>query len=71
MPEFIKTAEVIGNVAQRAYKAGKFVVERLSGGGGWSDIPHPEPGPARPPVRASIQYFNSGEAAQDELPPAA
>ena len=41
MPEFIKTAEVIGNIAEKAYNVGKFVVSRLQGGG-WSDILHEE-----------------------------
>jgi hypothetical protein len=36
MPEFIKTAEVIGNVAQRAYGVGKFVMKHVQVGG-WGE----------------------------------
>lgn len=61
MPEFIKTAEVVGNIAQRVYGVGKFVVDRLAGGG-WDNLPHGEPRPARPPQRANISYYSSPEA---------
>ena len=44
MPEFIKTAEVIGNVAQKIYHVGQFVTERLFTPGGWSNVaPEVEP----------------------------
>lgn len=49
MAEFIKTAEVIGNVAKTVYNVGsyvtKHVAERLFTPGGWSDITQ-EVGPA-------------------------
>lgn len=57
MPEFIKTAEVIGNFAESVYNVGKFVVDRLAMNHGWSDLPHPEPRPATPPVRAHFTYL--------------
>lgn len=46
MPEFIKTAEVVGNIAERVFNVGKFVVDRLQGGA-WAGIGHEEhPSPA-------------------------
>lgn len=42
MSEFIKTAEVIGNLAQRAYNVGQFVMERFKGGA-WSNVAPQEP----------------------------
>lgn len=61
MPELIRTAEVVGNVARVAYNAGKFVVDQLTGGG-WSNLPHGEPAEPRPPVRANITYYSTPEA---------
>ena len=37
MPEFIKTAEVVGNVARTVYELGKFVTERMIPGG-WAGL---------------------------------
>ena len=46
MPEFIKTAEVVGKIAQTTYNVGKFVLDRLQGGA-WAGIGHEEhPSPA-------------------------
>lgn len=36
MPEFIRSAEVIGVVAEKAYNVGKFVLGHLKGGA-WGD----------------------------------
>ena len=36
MPEFIKTAEVIGNVAKATYDLGSFVAKRLFTVGAWT-----------------------------------
>ena len=42
MPEFIKTAEVVGNIAKTTYNIGRFttqfVAERLFTPGGWSEV---------------------------------
>jgi hypothetical protein len=40
----------------------KFIGERLVGGG-WSELPHPEPAEPKVPVRASITYIRTEEAA--------
>jgi hypothetical protein len=32
MPEFIRTAEVMGDILGKAYNVGKFVLEHLKGG---------------------------------------
>lgn len=56
MPEFIKTAEVIGNIAEKAYKVGKFVVSRFQGGA-WGETADQ----MEVPVKANLTYFGTGE----------
>lgn len=53
MPEFIKTAEVIGNVAQKVHGLAKFVTERVVGIGAWAEMSEKvhEPSPANIQVR--------------------
>jgi hypothetical protein len=43
--DFIKTAEVIGNIAQKVYGVGRFVTQRLFVPGGWVGVA-PEETPA-------------------------
>lgn len=58
MPEFIKTAEVIGNIAEKVYHVGKYVVDTFKGGA-WAELPHGELAEPRLPVRANITYYHS------------
>lgn len=58
--EFIKTAEVIGNVAEKIFHAGQFVVKQFQGGA-WTDLPPLPQGEVHRPVRANIEHYNTGE----------
>lgn len=55
MAELIKFWETVGNIAERAFKVGQFVVDHVNTGG-WADLPHAEQAPFTPPARASITY---------------
>lgn len=57
MPEFIKTAEVVGNIAQRAFGVGQFVVDRLVKMDGWLHQSHFDATPVVEP--ANIQVYES------------
>jgi hypothetical protein len=54
--ELIRTAEVIGNIAEKAYHVGSFVVDKLKGGA-WGETAES----MDVPVTAQMHYFNSEE----------
>lgn len=66
MSEFIKTAEVVGNVAEKVFRAGKFVVNQFKIES-WAKLPgDPTPRVGPPPAPANVQIFDSEEDDEDE-----
>lgn len=60
----IRAWEATGRAAQAAHKAGRFVVERLSGGG-WHELPNTATREAREPMRVNLSYLAGQQAAQE------